>query len=82
LLDLRQLPIAQKYIKYLNKILTGGEMPNTSFQVYDRRRSTNMPAVPFRDSNGLTIHEDRRKTPDRRLNNIQAEWVNELLLSS
>jgi hypothetical protein len=41
-----------------------------------------MPAVPFRDSNGLTIHEDRRKTPDRRLNNIQAEWVNELLLSS
>jgi len=57
-------------------------MHNRTFQVYDRRRGTNMPAVPFRDSNGLTIHEDRRKTPDRRLNNIQAEWVDELLLSS
>jgi hypothetical protein len=57
-------------------------MHNRTFQIYDRRRDTNMPAVPFRDSNGLTIHEDRRKTPDRRLNNIQAEWVNELLLSS
>ena len=57
-------------------------MHNSTFQVHDRRRDTNMPAVPFRDSNGLTIHEDRRKTPDRRLNNIQAEWVNELLLSS
>jgi hypothetical protein len=56
-------------------------MPNSSFQVYDRRRGANMPAVPFRDSNGLTILEDRRKTPDRRLNNNQAEWVNELLLS-
>ena len=41
-----------------------------------------MPAVPFRDCNGLTIFEDRRKRPDRRLNNIQAEWVNELLLGS
>lgn len=41
-----------------------------------------MPAVPFRDSHGFTIREDRRRTPDRRLNNIQAEWVDELLLSS
>ncbi len=56
-------------------------MPNRSFQVYDRRRTASIPEVPFRDSKGLTIHEDRRKTPDRRLNNIQAEWVNELLLS-
>jgi hypothetical protein len=56
-------------------------MPNSSFQVYDRRRGVSMPAVPFRDSNGLTILEDRRKTPERRLNNNQAEWVNELLLS-
>ncbi len=56
-------------------------MPNRSFQVYDRRRTASIPEVPFRDSKGLTILEDRRKTPDRRLNNIQAEWVNELLLS-
>jgi len=57
-------------------------MQNRNFTVGDRRRSTNMPAVPFRDSHGLTIREDRRKIPDRRLNNIQAEWVDELLLSS
>ena len=57
-------------------------MRNTGFQSYDRRRTQDTPEVPFRDSNGLTIAEDRRKTPDRRLNNIQAEWVNELLLSS
>jgi hypothetical protein len=57
-------------------------MPNRSYQVYDRRRAASRPAVPFRDSKGLTVVEDRRKTPDRRLNNIQAEWVNELLLSS
>jgi len=57
-------------------------MPNRNFQVHDRRRTATMPAVPFRDCNGLTIFEDRRKRPDRRLNNIQAEWVNELLLGS
>ena len=57
-------------------------MYNKSFQASDRRRGVNMPAVPFRDSQGATITADRRKMPDRRLNNIQAEWVNELLLSS
>ena len=81
LLDLCQLTIALKTILSSDKYKTGGEMPDSSFQVYDRRRGIGMPAVPFRDSNGLTIYEDRRKTPDRRLNNAQAEWVNELLLS-
>ena len=57
-------------------------MPNRNLQVCDRRRAATMPAVPFRDSNGITIFEDRRKQPDRRLNDIQAEWVNELLLGS
>jgi len=41
-----------------------------------------MPAIPFKDCRGTTIREDRRKIPDRRLNNIKAEWVNEILLSS
>jgi hypothetical protein len=57
-------------------------MLDRNFHACDRRRAESMPAVPFRDSRGLTIHEDRRKQPDRRLNNIQAEWVDELLLSS
>jgi len=40
------------------------------------------PAAPFRSCDGTIIHHDRRKLPDRRRNNIQAEWVNELLLGS
>jgi hypothetical protein len=56
-------------------------MLDRNFHASDRRRVNSMPVVPFRDSNGLTIHEDRRKQPDRRLNSIQAEWVDELLLS-
>ena len=57
-------------------------MLDRNLHACDRRRAQSMPVVPFRDSRGLTIHEDRRKQPDRRLNNIQAEWVDELLLSS
>jgi hypothetical protein len=57
-------------------------MLDKSFHAGDRRKSGSMPAVPFRDSSGLTIQEDRRKQPDRRLNNIQAELVDELLMSS
>ncbi|MGD8629288.1 MAG: hypothetical protein PVG72_01010 [Gammaproteobacteria bacterium] len=57
-------------------------MLDKNFHASDRRRAGSMPAVPFTDSSGLTIQEDRRKQPDRRLNNIQAELVDELLLSS
>lgn len=57
-------------------------MRNKSFHVHDRRKAGNMPVVPFRDSNGVIIIADRRKLPDRRLNSIQADWVNEILLSS
>ncbi len=57
-------------------------MLNRNFHASDRRRADSMPTVPFVDSRGLTIYEDRRKQPERRLNNIQAEWVDELLLSS
>lgn len=34
-----------------------------------------MPRVPFKDNNGATIKESRRRIPDRRLNNVQAEWL-------
>jgi len=33
----------------------------------DRRKPSVMPRVPFKDSNGATIKECRRKIPDRRL---------------
>ena len=50
-------------------------MGNKRFQFGDRRENNDMPKVPFKDSNGVTIRECRRKIPDRRINNIQAEWI-------
>ena len=32
----------------------------------ERRHNSQMPSVPFKDSNGATIKECRRKIPDRR----------------
>jgi hypothetical protein len=46
----------------------------------DRRQNADTPSFPFKDSNGVTIKECRRKIPDRRINNIQAEWVEEILI--
>jgi hypothetical protein len=34
-----------------------------------------MPRVPFKDSDGATITESRRKIPDRRAGNIQLNWT-------
>ena len=39
----------------------------------DRRQNSGVPRVPFKDSNGATIKECRRKIPDRRIGNIEAE---------
>ena len=46
----------------------------------DRRLGKDMPSFPFKDSNGATITESRRRIPDRRINNIHAEWVNEVVI--
>jgi len=55
-------------------------MENRSFQFSDRRQYKDMPKVPFKDSNGATIKVCRRKIPDRRLGNIQTEWINEIVI--
>ena len=47
----------------------------------ERRHKEDMPRVPFKDSHGATIKECRRKIPDRRIGNIQAEWVDEIVIS-
>jgi hypothetical protein len=39
----------------------------------DRRTWNPMPQTPFRDSNGHLVRKDRRRKPDRRLNNIQVK---------
>ena len=45
-----------------------------------RRQNEDMPRVPFKDSMGVTIYECRRKIPDRRINNIQAEWIEQIVI--
>jgi hypothetical protein len=61
-------------------VLGAGTMGNKRFQFGDRRQNDAMPSIPFKDSNGATIKECRRKIPDRRINNIQAEWINEVVI--
>ena len=53
---------------------------NKRFQVRDMRHDRTMPRIPFRDSNGVTIKECRRKIPDRRLGSIQVEWIDEVVI--
>ncbi len=48
-------------------------MDDKRTQLGDRRQSKDMPSVPFKDSNGATITECRRRIPDRRIGNIGAE---------
>ena len=36
----------------------------------NRRHNVDMPRTPFKDSNGATIKECRRKIPDRRRDNM------------
>jgi hypothetical protein len=55
-------------------------MGNKRFQFGDRRQNSEMLKVPFKDSNGATIKECRRKIPDRRIDNIHAEWINEIVI--
>ena len=52
---------------------------NRRFQFGDRRWNTDMPKVPFKDSNGVTIRECRRKIPGRRMIKIQGKWIDELV---
>jgi hypothetical protein len=56
-------------------------MRNKRIDFSNRRQNKDMPGVPFKDSNGATIKDCRRKIPDRRINNIQAEWIDEIVIS-
>ena len=55
-------------------------MRNRRFQFGGRRQNEVMPRVPFKDSNGATIKECRRKIPGRRINCIQGKWIDELVI--
>ena len=43
----------------------------------DRRHDIDALKTPVKDNCGVTIIGDRRNTPDRRINNIEVEWVEE-----
>ena len=55
-------------------------MKNRRFQFGDRRQNDDMPTVPFKDSNGATVRVCRRKLPDRRINSMHGEWINEIVI--
>jgi len=55
-------------------------MINKGSQFGDRRQDSDMPSVPFKDSSGATIRECRRKTPGRRMFNMQIEWIDEIVI--
>jgi hypothetical protein len=55
-------------------------MINKRFQFGDRRENYDMPKVPFKDSDGVTINECRRRIPGRRMIKIQGEWVDEIVI--
>jgi hypothetical protein len=55
-------------------------MGNERCQFGDRREKNEMLHVPFKDSNGKLIPGCRRRIPERCLHNIQAEWINEIVI--
>jgi len=55
-------------------------MRNKRSEFSNRRQTHVMPRTPFKDSNGATIKECRRKIPDRRIDSLQAEWINEIVI--
>jgi hypothetical protein len=56
-------------------------MRNKRFRLSDRRQNSDIPNAPFKESNGATKMKCHRNIPDRRINNIQAEWVNEIVIN-
>jgi len=47
---------------------------NRRFQFIDRRDDREMPKVPFKDSNGAIIKENRRRISNRRLDDIPLDY--------
>ena len=46
----------------------------------DRRTFRPMQAFPFADASGCFLDESRSRAPDRRLNNLSAEWISMALV--
>ena len=57
-----------------------GTMRNKRFQSGDRRQSDDKPRAPFKDGNGKLIPGCRRMLPDRRINSMHGEWIEEIVI--
>ena len=57
-------------------------MKEKRIQPGDRRQYEKMRETPFTDSDDLTVITDRRIVPDRRINDICVEWVDDEDLES
>ena len=55
-------------------------MRNKRFQSGDRRQSDDKPRALFKDSNGKLILGCRRMLPDRRINSMHGEWIEEIVI--
>ena len=55
-------------------------MDNRRFQFMDRRQDMGMPKFPFKDSKGETIRADRRKIANRRLDDIELDYFDDLVI--
>jgi hypothetical protein len=55
----------------------GGAMDEKRTRIGDRRQGKDIPRAPFKDKNGTTVKECRRKSPDRRTGNIHLEWISD-----
>ena len=47
----------------------------------NRRQFSGKPQFQFVDSNGAIIRECRRRVPDRRIDRVRAERINDVLFS-
>jgi hypothetical protein len=53
---------------------------NKRFLFSDRRLRKDMSRVPFLGSNRVAVRVCRRMLPDRRINSIHGEWIEEIVI--
>ena len=46
----------------------------------DRRQNNDIPDFPFKDGDGATVRECRRMIPDRRIDSMHGEWIEEIVI--
>ena len=73
--------LSARYVFFDSYAERVGIMKVMSLQPGNRRQFSGMQQVPFEDSNGVTIRECRRRVPDRRIDRVRAERINEAMFA-